>query len=366
MMNRMGVAWRVVCLGLSLAAVGCGDDAKSDDDSTSGGEDAGAASGDSGGTPSTGPACDPKKLPKLPATGLGYPDSYCGPEGCVADACDPLGRCQPACNAWALVGKVSFQAVTMSDDGKAGPLPMVKGKAADDICPENMTTPKGADVNCCQRGDNTKVEQPALKLTSLTMTRPTYFAADIIGGVNKEAIEQDRYNWVSVFSSGEDGEITATSGNAHPNTDGTFTSVAGPFSIGGKKFNEKGIWDAQPNIPVVLSTEGDIRMLDVGPTSSVKDYVMVMWLDNTYSFARLELHMRGLRWTMPVSKDLSCAGERQEGGQFDQVGELRGFVPLDAAIKTEVWLSTDNSQNLCTSMSGAADCRVPVSKWTPG
>ncbi len=358
MINRLGVALSLALL--ASAGAGCGDDKTS-----SGGSDDSDAGGNGAVMEGDGSACDPNNLPKLPNTELGYPDSYCGPEGCVADACDPIGRCKPACNAWALEGKVSFQAVAMNEAGTPSAQAPVTGKSSEDPCPGNMVSAQGASVNCCQRTDNSKVEKPALKLTSLALMRPAYFAISAVAGVNKFAIENDLYNWVTVLSSGTDGtDLTATSGNALPNKDGKFTSVTGPFELGGESFNAKGVWNAETGIPAMLSTSGSARTLNLGPTSSTKDYVMVMWLDNKYDFARLELHMRGLRWQMSLDEKLSCAGARKPGA-FDQVGELHGFVPLEAAIKTEIWLSRMGSQNLCTSMSGAKDCTVPVSKWVP-
>ncbi len=361
MKNRIGVALCVGFLASAGVLVGCGDD-KSDGNESS--KDAGGGNNGVDIPEGDGGACDPKKLPKPPENGINYPDSYCGEGGCVADACDPLGRCEPACNAWALKGKMSFQAVVAKDDGTPGAAPAPTGKSGEDVCPANMVTPKGADINCCQRTDNSGVAKPALKLTSLALSRPAYFAIQAVAGVNKMAIEGDLYNWVTVLSSGMDGELTATSGNAFPNKDGSFSSVKGALNSGGETFNADGVWDAETGIPGMLATSGTMRTLTVGPTSPTRDYVMVMWLDNKYDFARLELHMRGLKWEMPVDKDLNCAGERVPGS-FVQVGELNGFVPLEAAIKSEVWLSREGSQNLCTSMSGAKDCKVPVAKWVP-
>ncbi len=362
MKNRIGVA---LCAGLIAASVvaGCGDEpAKS---GSNGAEDAGASNGDIV-MEGDGGACDPKNLPKLPNTGLGYPDSYCGEDGCVADACDPLGRCLPACNAWALEGKVAFQAVAVNESGTPGVPPPPSGKSNEDVCPANMVSATGAAVNCCQRADNSNAEKPALKLTSLSLARPAYFSVGAVEGVNKFAIESDLYNWVTVLSSGKDGaDLTATSGNAFPNKDGSFRSVKGAFEFAGETYNADGVWDAQSNIPAALSSEGAGRTLKLGPTASTEDYVMVMWMDNKYDFARLELHMRGLTWEMPLDENLACAGERSPGA-FEQVGKLRGFVPLEASKTTEVWLSREGSQNLCTSMTGAKDCNVPVAKWQAG
>jgi len=361
MMKSMGVALSVVLLGLPGLSAGCGDEEKS------GGSPAADAGGGNGGLPEPSAdagACDPDNLPTVPNTGIAYPNSYCGPQGCAAGGCDPLGRCQPACNAWAQLGVLSFQAVTMSDTPRPGSQPVPEGKEGDDVCPGKMVSTEGTP-NCCQRGDNSKVAKPALKLTSLAMTQPVYFSTAPVEGVNRMAIEGDLYNWVTVLSGKADGSLTATSGNAVPNTDNTWSSVKGPFSISGVEFNPDGLWDAQTEIPAVLSTDGDGRKLVVGPTSSVKDYVMVMWIDDKYDFARLELHLRGVEWELPLDSDLNCAGERMPG-KFAQVGKLKGFIPLDAAIDTEVWVARGSSQNLCTSLSGAADCTVPVAKWKPG
>lgn len=363
MTKTISLALSVALLGLLGLSAGCGDDKKeSDGDGTT---DAGGNSGGTVPEPSADAgACDPNNLPALPNTGILYPDAYCGPDGCVAGGCDPIGRCTPACNAWAQVGTLSFQAVTVAEKGTPGAQPAPEGKSGEDLCPKNMVSVDG-ELNCCQRGDNGKAEFPALKLTSLVMTQPLYFSTAAVEGVNKAAIEGDLYNWVTVLSGKEDGELTATSGNAIPNTNNTWTSVKGPFKLSGVDFNANGVWDAQQNIPAVLSTDGEGRKLVVGPTAADKDYVMVMWLDKAYDFARLELHMRGLSWELPLDNDLNCSGEITPSG-FDRVGKLTGFIPLDAAINTEVWLSRDASQNLCTSMSGAADCKPPVAKWKPG
>ncbi len=359
----MGVALSCALLGLSGFGAGCGDDKSAGDNETV--VDAGGDSEDGGGS-TGGPAaaaCDPEKLPAVPDNGIAYPDSYCGPDGCVAGACDPLARCGSGCNAWAFAGKVSFQAITVADSGTLGAQAAPTAKDGEDVCPANMVSSDGP-MNCCQRGDNSKVTTPAFKLTSLTMSQPLYFAIPVVTGVNKAAIETDLYNWVTVLSSKEDGSVTARSGNALPNVDNTWTSVKGPFKLGGESFNAKGVWDAHTDIPAALSTEGSVRKLTLGPTSSAKDYVMVIWMDSAYDFARLQLHMRGVKLELPLDADLNCGGERTPG-QFEQVGTLTGFIPVDAASKTEVFISRQGSQNLCTSTSGAADCSLPVPKWKP-
>ncbi len=359
---RIGATVSALWLGLGGLYAGCGDDkAKGGDTSEM---DVGGGDGDDMADLTDAGACDPDKLPAVPNNGLSYPDAYCGADGCIAGACDPLGRCAPSCNAWSFAGKVSFQAVPVAEAGALGAQAAPTGKSGEDVCPANMVSADGP-VNCCQRTDNSKVAMPAFKLTSLSMSQPLYFATPVVSGVNKGAIESDLYNWVTVLSSNADGELTATAGNALPNLNNTWAPVKGGFKLGGEDFNADGVWDAHTGIPATLSSDASGRKLVVGPTSYDKDYVLVVWMDRAYDFARLELHLRGVRWEMPLDKDLNCAGERKPG-QFDQVGTITGFVPVESAIKTEVWISRTGSQNLCVSTSGAADCSVPVSKWVPG
>jgi len=308
-------------------------------------------------------ACDPENMPEVPNNGISYPDGHCGPEGCSTGRCDPLGRCSPACNAWSFSSKVSFQAVTVDQEGTLGAQSRPTDKDSEDVCPGNMLSVT-LGPNCCQRGDNSKASMPALKLTSLMMSQPVYFATPIVTGVNKAAIETDLYNWIMVLSSKEDGDVTITSGMAMPNTDSTWRQVKGPFESGGQEFNKDGLWDAHGQIPGKLVTDANGRKLIGGPSSPTQDYVMVVWMDNKYDFARLQLHLRGVSWELPLDADMNCSGERTPG-QFEQVGTLKGYVPVDAAMKTDVWISRTGSQNLCTSTSGAVSCDGSIASWKP-
>jgi hypothetical protein len=351
MLALSSVAW--------LCVAGCGDD----DGAASGDKgqgDGDAGMGGLGDVEMSDETCAPG-LADLPNNGVLYPDSYCGEEGCVEGGCDPFGRCKPVCNAWRLLGNVSFQAASVQETGTVG-LPPKPTKSDDDICPNYMSEPDGSDVHCCQRADNSTAQTPALKLTGLKMTRPVSFAADTVSATNKIAIESDRYNWMFTLDSGKDGPVVARTGNAIPLTNGAFRPVKGQFTLNGFTHNADGLWDAQEGVPGTLETQGDQRILKLGPTSPTKDLVMVLWIDDQYDFPQMQLHMTGLEWSVPLTSDLNCAGMRSAAG-FELVSELKGFFPLEAARNTLLYLSRDASANLCQLMSQAKDCSVDVAKW---
>jgi hypothetical protein len=354
-----------------LALVACGDDETKNDAGSNGGDD-GGASNNNGVIVTDGgevQACaDLEAPPKVPDNGIAYPDAVCDGDECQVGGCDPLGRCSPACNAWHLKAKVSFQSAKCSEELDLGFPEVPTREGDDDVCNGTayMISNSDAEVNCCQRADNLKAKKPMLKLTGLQMTQPLGFAGPAVTGTNKKALESDWYNSVIVLDSAEDGDRTASVGNALPNEDGSFFPLSGSFESAGMTFNKDGKWDVQEGVSAVLSTTDEGRLLKVGPTASDRNLVLVLWGNAAYDYTQLALPMRGIEYSLPLSPDLSCAGERKFG-VFDQVGTLTAFLPLAAMRDTNLFLSKSDKvgTNLCTLTSGATSCGTDVSKWKP-
>lgn len=352
-----------------LALAACGDDAKSsvDDGNGSGTPDAAVGEDNQTPTPTSDVSCDSlDSLPNLPSADLAYPDSVCADGECREGGCDPLGRCSPTCNAWHVEGQVAFQAARMSEKLSIG-FPETPSRTDDDVCSGTrfMTSADG-EVNCCQRADNLEADAPMLKMTGLAMSRPLTFASPVVSSTNKAALENDLYNMLIGLTSTEAGEQVVTLGSGLPNSDGSFIPVAGAFESGGQTFNKNSAWDAQTDVPATLGEEGGSPMLKVGPSSADKDLIVLVWFDDKLDFARLELPLRGVRYDLPMSSDLSCCGERA-GSSFDLAGKYDGFLPLDSARNTNVYITRDENgaTNLCAFISGSKVCDADVNKWTP-
>jgi hypothetical protein len=227
-----------------------------------------------------------------------------------------------------------------------------------------MVSAEDAEVNCCQRANNLAASQPMLKLTGISLTRPLAFASPAVAGVNKTALENDWYNSVIILDGREDGERKTVVGNVLPNKDGSFTPVRGEFRTS-KKFNADGVWDVQDDIPARLATKADGRELTVGPTSADRDLTLVLWFDEAIDFPRLELHVRGVEYTLPLTPDLSCAGQRNANKTFDQIGEIRGYLPLAAARTTELYVTKSESgtTNLCEFAAQSSNCDEDLTRW---
>lgn len=324
-----------------------------------GGGNGGASGPTDAGAPSDEPCGDGPAMAFR--DGIAHPDAHCGPEGCVEGGCDPIGRCQPVCNAWKLEANLAFQAVSVSEGGTPG-LPEKPAKSDEDLCPEFMTTPPGVADHCCQRGDNSQAAQPALKLTALDLTRPVNFAAMAVTNTNKAAIESDRYNWVFTLDGHDDGPVVATTGNGIPLEGGEFRQMRGAFDFGGETFNTDGLWDVLEGVPGMIATEGEARILTVGPTPTDRSIFMVMWIDHTYEFPQMAMPMTGLTWRMPLTRDLNCAGLRTSRG-FDTVARLDGFIRVDEASASTLYFNRTGGVNLCGLISNAKDCSRPVRDW---
>lgn len=301
----------------------------------------------------------PVRLP-----GIDYPDSFCSDTECVVGGCDPIGQddAMPACNAWELVGSIGLQSVIIADSGTIG-LPGERDKPDGDPCPSNQVSAEGAAQNCCQRGDNSG-DSPAWKLTGIVMTKPAVYATDVVGGVNKSANDDDRYNWVMIPDARQ-GEVTFVTGSAMPNTDGTFTPIEGPFVSNGMTFNEDGEMD-------VHSAAGRIEVTEDGPVLSVdpfvtagRNFVMPLWSDDDLDFTLMRLPMTGMSWQVPLSDDFECGGVRLPT-RYDLPGTIHAFLPLEALRDTVLAFSKEagaSGTNLCELTASVKSCEGDPATW---
>ncbi len=358
----------IALFALTLALVACGDDDTKDDAGSNGGnDDAGAGNNNGSANGGTNEDCaDLDELPKPVDNGIAYPDSICDGEQCQVGKCDPLGRCSPVCNAWHLKATVSFQSVECSDKLNLGfPSKPAERGGDDDVCKGTiyMVSNPDAEVNCCQRADNLKADLPMFKVTGLSISQPLTFNTDAVAATNQKALESDWYNSVIVLDDAANGDRLATVGNALPNKDGSFTPLTGEFESAGTVFNDDGHWDVQTEVPAELSATDSGRLLKVGPTASDRDLVLVLWGGKELDYAQLELPVRGFRYTIPLTDDLSCSGERLFEA-FDQIATLDGFLPVDSMRTTVLHFSKgDAGANLCTLTSGASNCPEDLKAW---
>ncbi len=229
---------------LTAALMGaCGDSGSGDGEGNSGGNDSDA-----------GPA----------SSKIVYPDSLCDGAGCIANS-DTKGHCDPNssdsnlddCNAWRINGTFSLSAVKVDATAKRGKPPAPQ-RSDDDACPPNSVTPDGKEGkdHCCQRVD-VQSDKPAFMLTGIQLFDPPVFGLAQVSTTNKNAIEDDRYNWIMQLSSDQPGPVMITSGLGLQNEDGSFAFAEGPFELGGKTWNMKGEWDPHL-VPGMLAEDGTL------------------------------------------------------------------------------------------------------------
>lgn len=300
------------------------------------------------------------------ADGIQYPDSLCTDGGCTVGGCNAIGEADglPECNAWHITGTYSMHAITMSERGVGQVGTPILDKADGDVCPGYMSTPDGVDgAHCCQRGAPLTDAMPALKMTSLTMDQPSVFGLSAVATTNKNALEQDRFNTLSILNSIEPGEITITSGLGLLKTDGTWELVEGPFTIGENTWNEDGAWDPQ-DIPATLTEHDDGRWtVEISHWMPEKPFLVPQWGDDELSFVGMELDQTGISQKITFNAELTCAGVRLPNA-FDQVGEMESFLTVEKAMESEMILDPAlPGINMCELTASVDSCEVPRAQW---
>lgn len=337
------LVWTTSVLALSLA-LGCGDADSGDtkDEATGGDND--------------------------PTASIVYPDSLCGDDGCVANI-DEAKTCDPNssdakladCDAWRINGTFSLRAAKIDNDAKRG-TPEALKRMADDSCPPNMKTPDGKEKHCCERVTE-QAEKPGFMLTGINLTDPPTFRGGAVGTTNKEAIETDRYNWIMELSSNKPGKIQIKSGLGLQNEDGSFAFAEGPFMLGGEMWNEKGEWDPHV-VDGVLGEDGSLSY--AGQYVPEGRYFQLPLWGVGYGFTMMVLSMTGIEMTIKLDKDMLCAGYLKGYREFDQIGEIKAYLPLEPLRKVLLHFEADDvGTGLCqiTAQVPAGDCDRPVKDW---
>lgn len=329
----------VLSMVLGVAASACGDDGGNEGNSDTGGN--------------------------AGATEANYPDSLCTEAECKKGGCDGDGSddAMPDCNAWQILGKFSFQAAVIDAGGTPG-FPERPMRSDEDLCPPNTSTPASIASHCCQNVFE-QPSQPAYRLTALRMTTPPIFGGSQVSSTNRDAIEDDRYNWVMSVSSKEDGDVVITSGLGLQNADGSFQLVGGEFELGGETWNEDGAWDPHL-IPATLITndDGSRKLSYKGQyIPDGRSFELPMWGPG-YDFTMLVLSMSGLEMTINLSEDLLCGGYLTGPGSFDMIGELTAYLPLEPLRDAKLHFKKDDSGiALCPLTAQIKSCDGPVTEW---
>ncbi len=274
--------------------------------------------------------------------GDGVPDTLCGGDDC--DDRDP-----------AILGAGGHERCDARDNDCDGIVDEACSDPVDPICPTTgVPDAEGLMGRCCFRAMNDPAH-PTFRISGLSIGSPPSLASPILRATFRDALDQERFNWLIEVDGPDTGSATVQVGAGLRGADGTYSFAMG--SAPGPGDSDR--WNPVTG-PATLTGE----RLASDPLSTFA----VPVLDDLGDVA-LELPFQSFSIGMAnMSESRSCIGARSGPAYDTSQGAMRGFITIADAMTAPVRLGPIDT-TLCRFTAnitgdGNTCATVPQTDWT--